>query len=241
VASNDVLNVRAGAGVANAVAGTLPPYGTGVRITGEGRSVGQSLWVPVSYGDLTGWVNDRYLARQVGWLDEPVVARAHEVVQALRDRDWASVARFVHPESGVRFSPYAYVDTGTGTSSEPADQVVQAGELEALAADPTIRVWGRFDGVGDLINISFEEYVDRFVYDVDFAQPHVVGYGEAVGRGNTINNIVEVYPNAAVVEYHFTGFDPQYMGMDWRSLRLVLEELDGVWYLVGIVHDEWTI
>jgi len=29
--------------------------------------------------------------------------------------------------------------------------------------------------------------------------------------------------------------------MDWRSLKLVFKEKDGNWYLVGVVHDEWTI
>jgi hypothetical protein len=29
--------------------------------------------------------------------------------------------------------------------------------------------------------------------------------------------------------------------MDWQSLRLVFEETAGNWYLVGIVHDQWTI
>ena len=42
------------------------------------------------------------------------------------------------------------------------------------------------------------------------------------------------------MEYHFKGMDAQQGGMDWRSLRLVLEAHNGAWYLVGIVHDEWT-
>jgi hypothetical protein len=29
--------------------------------------------------------------------------------------------------------------------------------------------------------------------------------------------------------------------MDWESLRLVFQEEGGVWYLVGVIHDEWTI
>jgi hypothetical protein len=29
--------------------------------------------------------------------------------------------------------------------------------------------------------------------------------------------------------------------MDWCSLRLVLVDEGGHWWLVGIVHDEWTI
>jgi hypothetical protein len=89
--------------------------------------------------------------------------------------------------------------------------------------------------------MTFQDYYARFVYDVDFAQPEVVGFDETVGRGNTINNIATVYPLAVTVEYHFEGFDPQYAGLDWRSLRLVLEEYGGDWVVVGIVHDEWTI
>ena len=46
---------------------------------------------------------------------------------------------------------------------------------------------------------------------------------------------------AMVVEYHFPGFDPQYGGLDWASLRLVFQEFEGRWVLVGIIHDEWTI
>lgn len=244
VAGDDVLNVRAGPGVAYSIVGAIPPYGTGVRVTGDGQDVGPSSWAPVVYGDVAGWVNTRYLARQVGQLDAAiaaaVAARANEIVQALRDRDWATVARAVHPEAGVRFSPYAYVHAGPG-APEDLDRSVQAGEIEALAVDPTIYRWGRFDGTGDPIDLDFAGYVDRFVYDADYAQPHVVGYGERVGWGNTIDNIAEVYPEAVTVEYHFTGFDPQVMGLDWRSLRLVLEEKDGNWYLVGVVHDEWTI
>jgi len=43
------------------------------------------------------------------------------------------------------------------------------------------------------------------------------------------------------VEYHFPGIDPQYGGLDWRSLRLVFQQSGGEWYLVGIIHDQWTI
>jgi hypothetical protein len=81
----------------------------------------------------------------------------------------------------------------------------------------------------------------RFIYDADFARPQQVGYNTVIGRGNTINNISEFYPNAIFIEYHFEGVDPKRSGMNWRSLRLVLEEQQGAWYLVGIVHDEWTI
>jgi hypothetical protein len=43
------------------------------------------------------------------------------------------------------------------------------------------------------------------------------------------------------VEYHFSGFDKKFEGMDWASLKLVFENSNNEWYLVGIVHDQWTI
>ena len=44
------------------------------------------------------------------------------------------------------------------------------------------------------------------------------------------------------MEYHVPGTNPDYGGMDWRSLRLVMEEGDdGKWDLRAVIHDEWTI
>jgi hypothetical protein len=101
--------------------------------------------------------------------------------------------------------------------------------------------WGTYDGSGMPIELAFRQYYKEFVYDVDFARPDVVGFNERVGQGNSIDNIASAYPDGMTVEYHFEGFDPEYAGMDWRSLRLVFEEEDGIWYLVGVVHDQWTI
>ena len=38
----------------------------------------------------------------------------------------------------------------------------------------------------------------------------------------------------------FPGFDPQYEGMDWSSLRLVIEKYNSEWRLVDLIHGEWT-
>jgi uncharacterized protein YraI len=240
VASDDVLNVRANAGVAHPIVGTIPPHGMGVEVSGAGEQVDGSLWVPVEYRGITGWVNSNYLAYQVGWVDETVAAQAAGIIMALKDRNLETLSRLVHPDKGVRFSPYTYVRVEPG-SPEGADLVFSSAHIANFFTDRTIYNWGRFDGSGEPINLIFERYFARFIYDADFARPHAVGYDEVIGRGNTINNTAEVYPNAITIEYHFEGFDPTLAGFDWRSLRLVLEEKEGAWYLVGIVHDEWTI
>lgn len=231
---DDTLNVRAGAGVDHEILGTLAPYASGIEVVGDGIQVGQSVWVPIQRGEVEGWVNSRYLARQVGEMDEAIAQRAASVVFALHDKDLAALSTLVHPEKGLRFSPYAYVHVDE-------DVVLSADEIAGIGDSQEVYHWGVYDGTGNPIDLTFDEYWDLFVYDVDLTQAHIVGYNELVGRGNTIANHGEVYPLAATVEYHFTGFDPRFEGMDWRSLRLVLEQADGRWYLVGLIHDEWTI
>jgi len=240
VASDDVLNVRARPGPSEPVVGTIPYYGRGVEVHDGGRQVGESWWVPVRYGELSGWANGNYLARQVGNVGDATAARAAQIVAALRDRDMQELAGLAHPVKGVTFSPYTYVRPLQGAPGE-ADLVFGPTQLRGLWNDPTVYHWGIYDGSGEPIDLIFRDYYERFVYDVDFARPDVVGFNETIGQGNSINNIAEVYPIAVTIEYHFEGFDPDYAGMDWRSLRLVMEEYEGVWYLVGIVHDEWTI
>jgi len=236
VRSDDALNVRAGPGVSYAVVGTIPYYGRDVDVLVGGKQVGDSWWVPVEHEAASGWVNSGFLARQVGWVDDPVAARAAQAVMALKDGDMQALSLLVHPAKGVRLSPYATVQTGTA-----GDLVFTASQVTGLMADTTVFHWGLYDGSGNPIDLTFRQYYEEFVYDADFAQPDVLGFDQVVGQGNSIDNIATAYPNGVMVEYHFEGFDPQYAGMDWRSLRLVFEEEAGIWYLVGIVHDQWTI
>jgi hypothetical protein len=236
VRSDDALNVRVGPGVDHAIAGTIPYYGRDVEVFAGGQQAGDSWWVPVQHASVSGWVNSGFLARQVGSVSDPVAARAAQAIMALKDGDMAALSSLIHPDKGVRFSPYATVQTGA-----EGGLVFTAAEVPGLMTDSTVYQWGTYDGSGLPIDLTFRQYYDEFVYDVDFARPDVIGFNETIGQGNSIDNIASAYPDGVLVEYHFEGFDPQYAGMDWRSLRLVFEERDGNWYLVGIVHDQWTI
>ena len=44
-------------------------------------------------------------------------------------------------------------------------------------------------------------------------------------------------PNLKVIAVHGTGTD----GLDWSSLKLVFQAGDTSWYLIGMVHGQWTI
>lgn len=240
VYSDDVLNVRVRPGVGQPIAGTIPYYGRDVQVYAGEQQVGGATWVHVRYGGVSGWSNRSFLARQIGDASDSLAKAAAQAVLALRDHDMAELAALVHPVKGVMLSPYTFVRTLQGAPGE-ADMLFTRAQVAGLWSDPTVYHWGYHDGSGEPIDVAFQAYYAEFVYDVDFAQPEEIGFDEFIGQGNTINNIREAYPIGVPVEYYFSGFDPQYGGMDWRSLRLVFEQADGTWYLVGIVHDEWTI
>lgn len=162
-----------------------------------------------------------------------VLPLAETAIQALSTGDMATLASLVHPEAGLRFSPYAYV--------LPEHLAFSSDQLPDLLDDPTYYTWGAFDGSGEPIRMTFAEYFDRFVYSKDFAGAKQISLDRRLGAGNTIDNSHEFYPGAIVVEYYLPGENPDYGGLDWQSLRLVFEQQDGVWYLAGIIHDEWTI
>ena len=166
--------------------------------------------------------------------EQYLFARAFEALTAIKNKDMKKLSGFIHPDKGVRFSPYGYIDTSKHL-------IFTSSQVSGLLRDKTEYTWGDYDGTGEPIKLMFEGYYKKFVYDVDFANAKIIGNNTVVGHGNTLINIPEVYPAAVFIEYHFPGFDPQYNGMDWRSLRLIFEEKDGIWYIVGIVHDQWTI
>lgn len=160
--------------------------------------------------------------------------RSLEVLGFIKDYDLEKLSSTIHPEKGVRFSPYGYVDV-------EKDLVFNQQEIKKMVEDGSRYLWGSYDGTGDPIELTFKDYWKKFIYDVDFVNAEETGYNKALGQGNSLNNSAEVYKTAIIVEYYFSGFDPQYEGMDWKSLRLVFEKVNDTWYLVGIIHDQWTI
>lgn len=169
--------------------------------------------------------------------EKAISARAQETLQAFRAKDWEKVSGLVHPDKGIRFSPYAFVRTG----ADRPDRQFTAEHMKSLYTEKALLEWGIHDGSGEPIRGTFADYYARFVYDVDFVTAPQVRYNSITQRGNTTNNIRATYPDAIVVEYHFPGFDPKYGGMDWRSLYLTFELKGKTWYLTGVIHDQWTI
>ena len=169
--------------------------------------------------------------------EQTIARRARQVLLFLKSRNIAGLSTFVHPRKGLRLSPYHSVNLQKG-----GDRVFTRSEVKGLLANKKRYLWGEDDGSGDPIRLTFAGYHRKFLYDHDYLQARHVTYNSAsLSSGNLINNIRESYPAAIIVEYHFPGFEAKYGGMDWTSLWLVFEKQGSEWYLVGLVHGEWTI
>jgi len=159
-----------------------------------------------------------------------------EIMVQIRNKDYQALANYVHPVYGLRFTPYAFVDTLKDVKFSPEKFSIEVTKVPQSKIN-----WGEFDGTGDPISLTIDEYFGKFVYPADFLNAESFKVNEFIGSGSMINNLKEVYKGCDFTESHFSGFDKKYDGMDWKSLRLVFNQIEGKYYLVGIVNDQWTI
>lgn len=178
--------------------------------------------------------NEEIIEKTSGEIKAEVKAKSLIAIKAIKEKDMEKLASLVHPVKGLLFSPYSHIYLGE-------DKVFMKEQLEGLLESNEVYNWGAYDGSGDPIELTFAQYYEKFIYNQDFANAEKVAYNEEQHMGNTIVNISEVYPDGKFIEYYFSGFNPDYEGMDWESLRLVFEKYDEQWYLVCIAHGEWTI
>lgn len=165
--------------------------------------------------------------------DTTLLNVSSRILLALKTKDYPALSSYVDPVLGLRFSPYAYIDS--------TNKVFSKEEISLFPGKQKMR-WGYMDGEDNTpILKTVDEYFDRFVYDVDFLHAEKKAVNHFLGGGNSLNNLKDFYPACNFTEFYFSGFDPKYDGMDWRTLRLVFKTENGKPYLVAIVHDQWTI
>lgn len=160
-------------------------------------------------------------------------ARSDLVLTALAKKDYLALARLVDPAKGLRFSPSSYIDVAKGVVMTPA-------QVAALGTDKKRYTWGSDAGSGEPIRLTFAAYNKKFGYDQDFLHAEQVAQNRTLGEGSSLHNTAKVFPSAQFVDYHFTGFDPQFDGLDWETLRVIMRKSAGKWYVVGLVHNSWT-
>lgn len=166
--------------------------------------------------------------------NEPLITRAIEVAQFIRDRNWSALAGAIHPEKGVRFTPYSWVEPNTDMTFTPE-------EVAAFGSDSASYMWGYSDGPGEPMYMTPEEYFVRFVFNADYTQAPCLSVNRIMASGNALENVADAYPDGRFVEFYYSGLDPVNEGFDWCALKLVFEAYGNQLMLVGVIHSEWTI
>lgn len=164
----------------------------------------------------------------------PLLGSACAINRCLQRRDWTTLSAYVHPDRGITFTPYSTVDFDS-------DLNFTAEQIKGLAQDTNVYTWGFEDGRGDPIKMNMKQYFERYVYNRDYTQAVEIGIDRVMTGGNALENLVEAYPGCRFVDFSFPSADPVNDGLDWSSLKLVFQAKGEHWYLVGIVHGEWTI
>lgn len=175
------------------------------------------------------------LFSQMSAADNRALLNQAEVVLALiQTRDFQELAKEVHPQRGVTFTPYSTVDP-------EYDVTLTAAQLARAAADDETRCWGYADGSGLPISLTTAQYFDQYVYAADYSQAPIISVDYILAYGNAAENVTEAYPDGRFAEFHFPGLDPTLQGVDWCSLKLVFADHMGEWKLVGCINSQWTI
>jgi hypothetical protein len=155
-----------------------------------------------------------------------------EVLKALKNKDYTSFAALIHPEKGIRFSMYAFVDI-------KGDKHFSKADFEKYQPTKTLFTWGAHDGSGDPYKATVNDYLGKWVFSKDFTASQY-SLNKFIGGGNSLNNLKEIYPKDNFTENYIKGTEKN-GEMDWKTLRFVFEEFQGKYYLIAVVNDQWTI
>lgn len=162
-----------------------------------------------------------------------LMMEAANIIHLMSIQDFTGLSPYVNSSIGLRVSPYQYVDTAS-------DILLSDADVANLGSYP-LTTWGNYDGSGEPIDLTGINYYNTFIYNADFENAPYIGQNTVLSSGNTINNIQTAYPGDSYVEFYYDGFDPTYSGLDWTSITLVMRNISSQWYLVALVHGQWTI
>lgn len=164
---------------------------------------------------------------------EEVIKKTNdEILHALKTKDYKTFASFIHPQKGITFSMYAFIQP-------KEDKHFSKAEFEKFQPTKTLFTWGAQDGSGDLHKATINDYLGKWVFSKDFTASQY-SFNTFQGKGNSLNNLSEIYPKKDFTENYIKGTEKN-GEMDWKTLRFVFEEFQGKNYLVAVVNDQWTI
>lgn len=163
---------------------------------------------------------------------------SQDILTILSHQQFEELGKRIDQE-GLQFLPYPFITPTDQIQNFTKEDLKHFGRN--TAEEP--KIWGTWDGSWEPITLTTKEYFEQFIGDVDYKNaPEVFENEEVKTRWNTTVNLQEVFSWAQIIEYHFTGFNEEYQGLDRKSLYLVFvpwktQNLK----LKALAHGAWTI
>jgi len=233
VSENDVLNIRSGPGVENAVVGTLQPTATGVVRTGKTTLVGEDLWVEIQNPENgTGWVNSDFLTEQVAppafCSDARVTTLIQNLASAVKGNNDDMFAPLIHSLHGLDARLWRY-GTVANYTPEEASWVFES-EYEVN--------WGPAPGSGENTLGTFGEALLPKLQEV-FNANYTSHCNDTLDLATfSLDPWPPEYTNINFYMVYYPGTE-QYGGLDWRAWTIGIEYVEGKPYLFSLVHYQW--
>ena len=234
VEEDDVLKIRNGPGVEFDIVGEIQPSTRGVKITGAGQTVIDSLWVPVEYEDVSGWVNSRFLTEVISQEDfcgdEDVENLVDGAFEALVNEDGEGLSQLVAEGRSLRVRRHWW----NPEVSFNKDEVAILFESEQSYS------WGIADGSGNPIEGTFSEVIHP-ILERNLMAHSERGCNEILHGGTA--GLVQLPPSYNGINYYsfYRPAGPDEFELDWGSWVMGIEVWQGQPYLSNMVHYEWEI
>ncbi len=227
VAVNDVLNIRAGAGVSQPIVGYFASDARDVMRTGPGSSADGAAWVEVRRNDgLTGWVNSYYLTEYVTHeafcADTRILPLIEQLKQSMQQSNGSLLGPIVSPVHGVNMHLWAY---GPGINFTQT--------AASIYTDTTVYNWGGGpSGIPD--TGTFNDKVKPKYLEV-FNAPNMETYCDSLDKVFNLSRPWP-YPNIRYFNLYKPGSDQFF---DFRTLLVGIEYINGQPYIYGMVTIIW--
>jgi hypothetical protein len=228
----DMLNIRTGPGVTNALVGRLQPTAKDVQRTGRTSTADGDSWVEIQSAGGNGWVNSKFLTEQVPsstfCADARVSTLLNSLKTAMLNSNGEVLSSLVSPLHGVDVRLWRY-GTIANYAPDEATWVFQS--------DYVVK-WGPAPGSG-------EETAGTFQAQLLPKLQEVFGADYTLHCNNTLDFATfstDPWPPEYSNINYYTVYKPgseQYGGLDWRAWTVGVEYVQGVPMLFSLIHYQW--
>ena len=158
---------------------------------------------------------------------------AHEIAVktmiAFESQNYKSLAEHIHPELGVVFAPYTFIDFEENI-------VFTSEQVQDFDNDRNVYNWGSHSISPISVELTVAEYIEQFVCDKNYLQSDQFAINNTIRNGNDMENFLDVFQNCFYVDFHNQGTE-EYEFLDWSSVKIVMLKYEGTFKVVAVVRS----